>query len=119
MGQRDHAAIGKAWVPKKVASRMDDYPSLGKLLPSESPTFAQSKSRKPNIFRRLSHSRNTVKLYWTSFVEGLGDRRLLLAANANRRGSHGGLAPAQFPVTVLTPATGRMESFTFRPVISL
>jgi hypothetical protein len=32
------------------------------------------------------------------------------------RGSLGGLAPAQVPVNVLTPSTGRTERFTFRPV---
>lgn len=30
IGQRDGTAIGKAWVPKEVASRMGDYPALGK-----------------------------------------------------------------------------------------
>ncbi len=40
----------------------------------------------------------------------MGKKRTGAAAN-------GGLAPAQFPVTVLTPATGKTERFTFRLVI--
>jgi pimeloyl-ACP methyl ester carboxylesterase len=30
VGQRDRTAVGKAWVPKEVASRLGDYPALGK-----------------------------------------------------------------------------------------
>jgi hypothetical protein len=44
--------------------------------------------------------------------------RITSSAKANRRGSHGGLAPVLVPVNVLTPSTGRTERFTFRPSAS-
>lgn len=35
--QRDRTAIGKSWVPKEVASRMGDYPTLGKAVAKRIP----------------------------------------------------------------------------------
>jgi pimeloyl-ACP methyl ester carboxylesterase len=37
IGQRDRTAIGKAWVSKEVASRLGDYPALGKAAASRIP----------------------------------------------------------------------------------